>query len=292
MDFRLKQLAYRARAGKLPGVRLTDGVLVVSPQRSAVLKAAEVVKWQCLERMPLAEITDLIAEVDAWTGFSDCFPHLRIGDPIRSLSALHAAILADATNLGPRRMAEASDGVSARQIAWARLFHLRHETFKTGVARIINAQLAHPYARIWGAGTTSSSDSQFFRAAGRAARRADVNAHYSGDPGGKFYTWISDQHGHFYILPIGATESEAAYVLDGLYGHECRLEVEEHYVDTGGANDHVFSMFGRPRQALRPATARPKGLALARLRGCRCLCAAETPHRRAHRHGRDPRRLG
>jgi hypothetical protein len=60
MDFKLKELAYRARADKLPGVRLVDGVLVVSPQ----------------------------------------------------LSALHAAILADATNLGPRRMAEASDGVS------------------------------------------------------------------------------------------------------------------------------------------------------------------------------------
>lgn len=71
-------------------------------------------------------------------------------------------------------MAEASDGVSARQIAWARLFHLRHETFKTGVARIIDAQLAHPYAQIWGAGTASSSDGQFFRAAGQGARRADV----------------------------------------------------------------------------------------------------------------------
>ncbi|ESZ08456.1 Tn3 family transposase [Mesorhizobium sp. L48C026A00] len=69
-------------------------------------------------------------------------------------------------------MAEASDGVSARQIAWARLFHLR--TFKTGVARIIDAQLAHPYAQIWGAGTASSSDGQFFRAAGQGARRADV----------------------------------------------------------------------------------------------------------------------
>ena len=32
--------------------------------------------------------------------------------------------------------------------------------------------------------------------------------------------------------------------IGGLYGHESRLEVEEHYVDTGGANDHVFSMFG------------------------------------------------
>jgi len=37
--------------------------------------------------------------------------------------------------------------------------------------------------------------------------------------------------------------SEAAYVLDGLYGHESQLEIEEHYVDTGGANDHVFGSF-------------------------------------------------
>jgi TnpA family transposase len=164
---------------------------------------------------------------------------------VRSLPALYAAILADATNLGPKRMAEASGGVGALQIAWARLFHPRHETFITGLARIINAQLAHPYAQIWGAGTTSSSDGQFFRAAGSGARRTDVNAHYGNDPGGKFYAWISDQHGHFYILPIGATESEAAYVLDGLYGHESRPEIEEHYVDTGGANDHVFGMFAK-----------------------------------------------
>lgn len=237
------QLAYRARSGKLPGVRLADGVLIVSPQRSTVPKTAEAVKWLCLDRMPLVEITDLIAEVDTWTGFSTCLTHLRTGEPVRSLPALYAGILADATNLGPKRMAEASDGVSARQIAWARLFHLRHETFKTGVARIIDAQLAHPYAQIWGAGRTSSSDGQFFRAAAQGARRSDVNAHYGGDPGSKFYTWISDQHGHFFILPIGATESEAAYVLDGLYGHESRLEIEEHYVDTGGANDHVFGKF-------------------------------------------------
>ncbi|SEE77698.1 Transposase and inactivated derivatives, TnpA family [Rhizobiales bacterium GAS191] len=243
LDFKLKQLAYRARVGKLPGVRLVDGVLIVSPPRANVPKAAEAVKWLCLDRMPLIEITDLIADVDAWTGFAGCFSHLRTGEPVRSLPALYAGILADATNLGPKRMAEASEGVSARQIAWARLFHLRHETFKAGVARVIDAQLVHPYARIWGAGSTSSSDGQFFRAAGRGARRADVNAHYGGDPSSKFYTWISDQHGHFYILPMGATESEAAYVLDGLYGHESRLEIEEHYVDTGGANDHVFGSF-------------------------------------------------
>jgi TnpA family transposase len=42
---------------------------------------------------------------------------------------------------------------------------------------------------------------------------------------------------------MGATEEEAVYVLDGLYGHESRIEIDEHYVDTGGASDHVFSLF-------------------------------------------------
>jgi TnpA family transposase len=42
---------------------------------------------------------------------------------------------------------------------------------------------------------------------------------------------------------MGATEDEAVYVLDGLYGHETRIEIDEHYVDTGGASDHVFSLF-------------------------------------------------
>jgi hypothetical protein len=36
LDFQLKQLAYRARIGKLEGVRLVGGALVVSPLESEV----------------------------------------------------------------------------------------------------------------------------------------------------------------------------------------------------------------------------------------------------------------
>ena len=193
--------------------------------------------------MPQIDITDLLAEVNTWTGFAQWFTHLRTGDDVRLTPALLAAILGDATNLGAKRMADASAGLSERQITWARLFHIRPETYKSALAAIINAHLAHPFAKLWGNGTTSSSDGQFFRAAGRGAKRSEVNAHYSGDPGSKFYTWVSDQHGHFHILPMGATEDEAVYVLDGLYGHESRIEIDEHYVDTGGASDHVFSLF-------------------------------------------------
>jgi TnpA family transposase len=36
--------------------------------------------------------------------------------------------------------------------------------------------------------------------------------------GSKFYSHLSDQYGYFSILPISATESEAPYVMDGLFG--------------------------------------------------------------------------
>jgi TnpA family transposase len=244
LDFKLKRLSHQARTGKLAGVRMENGVLIISKQRTKVPKAkVEAAKWLILDRMPQIDITDLLAEVNTWTGFAQWFTHLRTGDTVRLTPALLAAVLGDATNLGAKRMADASAGISERQITWARLFHIRPETYKAALAAIINAHLAHPFAKLWGNGTTSSSDGQFFRAAGRGAKRSDVNAHYSGDPGSKFYTWVSDQHGHFHILPMGATEDEAVYVLDGLYGHETRIEIDEHYVDTGGASDHVFSLF-------------------------------------------------
>ena len=205
LDFKLKRLSHQARTGKLAGVRMEDGVLIISQQRTKVPKAkVDAAKWLILDRMPQIDITDLLAEVNTWTGFAQWFTHLRTGDTVRLTPALLAAILGDATNLGAKRMADASAGLSERQITWARLFHIRPETYNAALAAIINTHLAHPFAKLWGNGTTSSSDGQFFRSAGRGAKRGDVNAHYSGDPGSKFYTWVSDQHGHFHILPVAA----------------------------------------------------------------------------------------
>lgn len=243
LDFQLKQLAYHARSGKLDGVRLAEGTLIVAPLESEVPDAAEALKWELNRHLPNVNITDLLAEVDSWTGFSDRFTHLRTMDVVRNRSAILAAVLADATNLGPKRMAEASANVSERQIAWARLFHIRPETYKAAQAAIINAHSVHPHASLWGNGATSSSDGQFFRAGDRATGRSDVNLHYGSEPGAKFYSHLSDQYGYFSILPISPSESEAPYVLDGLYDHESNLDIDEHYTDTGGSSDHVFGLF-------------------------------------------------
>ena len=243
LDFNLKRLAYRARNGKLEGVRLEAGQLVVGPLPGDVPTAAEELKWELADMYPLVEVPDLLMEVHAWTGFADRFTHIRTQDPPRNIPAMLAGVLADATNLGARRMASASKGVSPQEIAWKRIFHTRPETYKLAQACITDRHAQHPHARLWGDGSTASSDGQFFQASDRAGLRSDINLHYGTEPGSKFYSHLSDQYGYFSILPISATESEAPYVLDGLFDHETVLDIQEHFTDTGGTSDHVFALF-------------------------------------------------
>ena len=152
-----------------------------------------------------------------------------------------SAILADGINLGLNRMADAIRGVTSRQLALVHDWHIREESYRAALASI-DPHRALPLASVWGAGRTSSSDGQYFRAGGTGAAIADVNARHGNEPGVSFYTHISDQFGPFYTKVIAATASEAPHVLDGLLYHDTGLAIEEHYTDTGGVTDHVFGL--------------------------------------------------
>lgn len=198
----------------------------------------------------LAALRDRLRSADIWVDGSRSFrpidEHLMPRSTFTTMKEedrLGLGVLADATNLGPKRMASASKGISAHQIGWLRTFHARSETYRAAQACITDAHSRHPHSRLWGNGTTSSSDGQFFRASDRAAKRGDINLHYGSEPGSKFYSHLSDQYGYFSILPISPTESEAAYVIDGLFDQDTVLDIQEHFTDTGGASDHVFGLF-------------------------------------------------
>src|SRR3546814_10591323 len=76
-----------------------------------------------------------------------------------------------------------------------------------------------PFSRVWGDGTTSSCDGQFFRGAKRGASGGDINARYGVDHGFSFYTHNSDQRAPYQVHVISAATHEAPYVLDGLTSH-------------------------------------------------------------------------
>ncbi len=186
----------------------------------------------------------MLADVDTWTGFSDRFAHLRTGSPAADKPALLAAILADGTNLGLSRMADASRGLTYHHLVNVAQWHITDDNYVAARAAIINAHHRHPLAALWGDGTTSSSDGQYFRAGGRARGGRGVNAKYGIDPGAVCYTFDSGQYGPFGAKVINATQSEAPYVLDALHhhAHQTDLRIAEYYTDTAGATDHVFGL--------------------------------------------------
>ncbi|PZR66419.1 MAG: hypothetical protein DLM66_13530, partial [Candidatus Dormiibacter spiritus] len=91
--------------------------------------------------------------------------------------ALYAAVLAQACNLGPTRMAEVSD-LSYRQLAWATEWFLREETLNAASAEIVNHHHRRWLAQAWGGGTLSSSDGQRFPVAVKSANAASLPRYF------------------------------------------------------------------------------------------------------------------
>ena len=238
----LTTVASKAREKTLPDVTLMDGDLCISPLRKNTPESAEAFAEKAYALMPHVKITELLAEVDQWTGLSDRFLHLRTQTPPKNRQALLTAVLADGINLGLTRMSEACHETTWRQLCWTADWHVREECYSQALVSLTDAQHRQPLAAHWGSGATSSSDAQFFRAGGRGEAGGLVNLHYGQEPGVKFYTHLSDQFGPFHTKVIAATANEAPYVLDGLLYHQSSLVINEHYTDTGGFSDHVFAI--------------------------------------------------
>lgn len=242
LNARMAEVNRKAVNGELPDAVLDDSGLKISPIRNAVPDDAEDLKAQLYSLLPRIRITDLLAEVAVWTGFGDRFTHVRSGDPPRDSAALMAAILADATNLGLARMAESSQGLTHARLIWTAQWHIRDESYAAALASIVDYHHVLPHSAIWGPGTGSSSDGQFYRAGAKGEARADYNAKYGSDSGVLFYTHVSDRYIPFHNKVIAANAGEAAHVIDGLLDHESQLDIKEHATDTAGAVDHVFGL--------------------------------------------------
>jgi len=242
LDDHLAAIDVKAQGGLLPDVTLEKGILKITPIEKSTPPEAEALAARLYAMLPRIRITDLLADVARWTLFPECFTHLRTGELAANPQVLMASLLAEGLNLGLTRMAEACDVGSLGQLAWTSDWHIREETYTMALQRLVNQQQREPLAALFGAGTSSSSDGQFFRAGGRGRDGASHNAHYGQEPGDKFYTHVSDRYAPFHTKVIAATASEALHVLDGLLYHQSDVTVRRHHTDGGGDSDLVFAL--------------------------------------------------
>ncbi len=238
----LERLATAARNGSIPGGTIENGALRIGRLASAMPEEADELVLDLYRRLPEVRITDILLEVDAATGFTDAFTHLRTGAPCKDRIGLLNVLLAEGLNLGLSKMAEASNTHDFVQLSRLSRWHIESETIDRALAMVIEAQAQLPMARFWGLGLTASSDGQFFPAARQGEAMNLVNARYGSEPGLKAYTHLSDQFGPFATQTIPATVSEAPYILDGLLMNRAGKRIREQYADTGGFTDHVFAV--------------------------------------------------
>ena len=241
LDRRLAEIAAKAAADLLEDVRIAGDALRISPLKAATPEEAETLAERLYAAVPAIRVTDLLAEVDHWTGFGAAFTHLHSGLPADDRRVVLTTVLADATNLGLTRMADACVVATYRQLAWTAGWHLREETYRRALAILVNAQQAQPLAAHFGAANVSSSDGQHFPTGGPGEAIGAVNTHYGRDATTLLYTHVTARHAPFHTVAIPPS-GEAAHLIDGLLYHEADLASAVHHTDGGGLSDHVFAL--------------------------------------------------
>src|SRR5215210_5222360 len=241
LERRLAEVNAKAVADELEDVRIKGDELKVSPLKAITPEAAEDLAERLYGMLPNARITGVLAEVDRWTGFSRAFIHLHTGLPADDPRVVLTAVLADATNLGLTRMADACSVASYRKLAWTAGWHLREDTYRQALAILVNAQQRHPLAALFGAADVSSSDGQHFLTAGPGVAVGAINARYGREVSALFYTHHSGRHAPYHTAAIPPA-GEAVHVIDGLLYHEADLSIATHHTDGGGVSDHVFGL--------------------------------------------------
>jgi TnpA family transposase len=195
----------------------------------------------------VVELTEVVIAVDAACGFSEHLLH-AVGATSRSpamLTHLYAAILAQATNLGPEAMARAS-GLSYDQVAHATAWYLRDDTLTAAIDTVINHHHALPVARLWGDGTFSSSDGQRFPVQVKALNAGALPRYFGFGRGISVLTSVTDHYATYGTRVIATKAREGLFALDEIFAlrdRETELAIAEHTTDTAGPTDLLFGAY-------------------------------------------------
>ena len=245
----LRHLAERVErllAGRDGALRREKGKWILSPlEEEGRPASAQALEDALVARLPRLDITDLLIEVDAWTGYSRRLAHASSGVPVQSeeeLTYLYASLLAQGCNFSLAQMSRSSL-LAYHRLVHANTWYIQDDTLKKANAALVNYHHELDISQLWGMGTLSSSDGQRFPVTGRSRKARTIRRYFGYHRGITFYTWTSDQFSLYGGKAIASTVRDATYILDEILANETELPILEHTTDTSGYTEIVFALF-------------------------------------------------
>ncbi|WP_228709064.1 Tn3 family transposase [Klebsiella pneumoniae] len=238
LEAQLATVNRMAAANDLPDAIITESGLKITPLDAAVPDTAQALIDQTAMVLPHVKITELLLEVDEWTGFTRHFTHLKSGDLAKDKNLLLTTI-PPTRSTGLTKMAESCPGTTYAKLAWLQARHTRDETYSTALAELVNARFGIPLP---GTGAMAPHHHRTDRISEPLARQRARGTSTQN------MAAAQTDFLHPHLRPIRATQvvnvglRDSTYVLDGLLYHESDLRIEEHYTDTAGFTDHVFAL--------------------------------------------------
>ncbi len=227
-------------SGKRPSLTITNLDKLDKPPSLARLSK------QVDDLLPAVDLTELLLEIHAHTGFADEFTHVsesnaRADDLTISICAV---LLAEACNIGLEPLIKHQvPALTRHRLSWVKQNYLRAETLVRANARLVDHQATLPLAKNWGGGEVASADGMRFVAPIRTINAGPNRKYFGSSRRITWYNFISDQFSGFHGIVIPGTLRDSIFVLEGLLEQQTGLNPTEIMTDTTGTSDMVFGLF-------------------------------------------------
>lgn len=200
-----------------------------------------------IERLlPQVDLTELILEIHAHTGFLDEFTHVSEsnaradGLPI----SICAVLLAEACNIGLEPLIKHHiPALTRHRLTWVKQNYIRAETLVRANAKLVDYQSTIPLAKKWGGGDVASADGMCFVTPVRTVNAGPNKKYFGSSKGITWYNFVSDQFSGFHGIVIPGTLRDSIFILKGLLEQQTGLNPTEIMTDTAGSSDIVFGLF-------------------------------------------------
>ncbi|EPC9792617.1 Tn3 family transposase [Klebsiella variicola] len=196
--------------------------------------------------LPSVDLTELLLEIHAHTGFADEFTHVsesnaRAEDLTISICAV---LLSEACNIWLEPLIKHHiPALTRHRLNWVKQNYLRAETLVRANAKLVDYQSTLQLSRKWGGGEVASADGMRFVTPVRTINAGPNRKYFGSSRGITWYNFVSDQFSGFHGIVVPGTLRDSIFVLEGLLEQQTGLNPVEIMTDTAGSSDMIFGLF-------------------------------------------------